>query len=129
MLLKQNRVLHHQLLKNISVIVLVLFFSSTVFAQVSTAISNTKSITLNPILSSAFKKPLKANPLLQDHLKPSQHELMFWPNYPLTAAQIQQRDQKNNRPPGQQIADDIISNYVNAIIYGKKSPVAVRPKF
>ena len=54
---------------------------------------------------------------------------MYWPNYPLTAAQIAERDKKYNRPIGQQIADEILESTINSLIYGKKKPVAVRPKF
>ena len=60
-------------------------------------------------------------------------ELMHWPNYPLTAAQIIARQadwqRRNSQTIGEQIASDIIKNRVNALIYGKKMPVAVVPKF
>ncbi len=58
---------------------------------------------------------------------------MYWPNYPLTAAQIQARDKEwdreNNQSPGQQIAGEIMESAINNLINGRKSPVANRPKF
>ncbi|MBL7703212.1 MAG: hypothetical protein JNM14_13255 [Ferruginibacter sp.] len=64
-------------------------------------------------------------------------ELMHWPNYPLTTAQIiarqEQWHRRNNQSTGKQIAgdiaSDIIRNQVNSLIFGKKMPVAVTPKF
>ncbi|MEO6541411.1 MAG: hypothetical protein ABIN74_10485, partial [Ferruginibacter sp.] len=73
------------------------------------------------------------NPLLAEYIKPTKHELMYWPNYPLTAAQVEARnkewDRKFNRPIGQQIVGEIVDSYINTILYGKKQVVAVRPKF
>jgi len=62
---------------------------------------------------------------------------MHWPYFPLNAAQVEARnrewDRRNKQSIGQQIAgdiaSDIIKNQVNSLIYGKKMPVAVRPKF
>ena len=80
-----------------------------------------------------YKPPLKANQQLAEYIKPSKHELMYWPNFPLNAAQVEARnkawERENNRPFGEKIASDIIKNAVNTLIYGKKMPVAVRPKF
>ena len=103
---------------------------------------DTNDFQLNPLLRSAFKNQINANPLVAEFIKPTKYELMYWPNYPLTAAQIDARqrewDRNNNLPIGQQIAKDAIDifimqpllyNAVNSLIYGRKTSPAVAPKF
>ena len=79
------------------------------------------------------KPPLLSNQPLPVYIKPLKNEMMYWPNYPLNAAQIEARnrewDRKYNQPFLKQITNVIIDNYVNAMINGKKMPVAVRPQF
>ena len=110
-------------------IVFTLSFALASYAQTVEADINSTHVELNPLFRSAFKNPVKANPLLAECIKPSKYELMCWPNYPLTAAQIAERQRKNNEPFGKQIADDIISTVVSNIIYGKKTAPAKIPKF
>ena len=110
-------------------ILAILFFSLSAFSQIDSQKRDTNSERLNPIFLAVLKKPLKPNPLLAELIKPGRHELMYWPNYPLTQAEIDTRDRLRNRSIGRQIADDIIKNYVNTLIYGKKNPPAVIPKF
>ena len=123
-----NKYLSYFLQRSIFSIVLILAFVTAVPAQNNNNESSTDHFNLNPLLRSSFK-PIKAHPLLPGYIKPTKHELMYWPNYPLTAAQIAERDKKYNRPIGQQIADEILVSTINSLIYGKKKPVAVRPKF
>ncbi|WP_462238926.1 hypothetical protein [Ferruginibacter sp.] len=65
-----------------------------------------------------------------DHLKLNyarpNNQLMSWPNYPLTAAQIEQRDKQweQDNKLSNVIAKDIITS-----ILSKKKKVAVIPKF
>ena len=88
---------------------------------------------LNPLLRIAFKNAIKANPLLAKFIKPLKYELMYWPNYPLTPQQITTTGRKYAYPVSQQIANDILAgitaNYVNLLLYGKKNPPALVPKF
>ncbi len=82
---------------------------------------------LNPLLFSSFKKPA---PDLSERFKRPTNQLMSWPNYPLTAQQIMQRDEKYNQPIGKQIASEIAESYINSLLSGRnKKPVAVRPRF
>ncbi len=137
MLLGCNKYLTHFLLKPIVTIGFIFSFSIAASAQVYYNNVVGKYPRMNPLLFAAFKKPLKPNPLLSEYIKPSKYELMYWPNFPLNAAQVEARDRawerENNRPIGEKIASDIakdiIKNSVNTLIYGKKTPVAVRPKF
>ena len=128
MLICCNKYLSYFLQRSIFSIGLILAFVIAVPAQNNNNESSTDHFNLNPLLRSSFK-PIKAHPLLTGYVKPTKHELMYWPNYPLTAAQIAERDKKYNRPIGQQIADEILESTINSLIYGKKKPVAVRPKF
>lgn len=133
MFLGCNKYLTRFLLKPMLTIGVIFSFSIAASAQVYYNDVAGKYPLMNPLLFDAFKKPVKPNPLLSEYIKPSKFELMHWRNFPLTQAQVEARDRewqrKNNRPIGEQIAGDMITGYVNSIIYGKKTPVAVRPKF
>ena len=137
MLVCCNKYLTRFLLKPMVTIGFIFSFSSAVSAQFCLNYGPEKHFWMNPLLFSAFKKPLKPNPLLSEYITPSKYELMYWPNFPLTPAQVEARDRewerKNSRPIGQQILSDIttdiIKSSVNSLIYGKKMPVAVTPKF
>ena len=132
MLYGGNKYSDHLLQKSMLCFALMLFFMIPVSAQVEARIHTSQS-NLNPLLLSSFKKPVKANPLLAEYIKPGKHELMYWPNFPLNAAQIEARrrewERKYNRPIGEQIVGDMVNSYINFILYGKKQVVAVRPKF
>lgn len=132
-----NKYLTRFLLKPMVTIGFIFSFSLAASAQVYYNDVVGKYPLMSPLLSDAFKKPVKPNPLLSEYIKPSKYELMHWRNFPLTPAQVEARDRewkrKNDRPIAEQIAgdiaSDIIKNQVNSLIYGKKMPVAVRPKF
>ena len=137
MLLSCNKYLSRFLLKPMVTIGFIFSFSAAASAQVYYNYVVGKYPLMNPLLFAAFKKPLKPNPLLSEYVKPSNYELMYWPNFPLNVAQIEARnrewERRNNRTiVGQivsDIANDIIKTQVNSLIYGKKMPVAVTPKF
>ena len=132
-----NKFLNHFLLKPMLTIGFIFSFIFAASAQVYNANGVEKYPRMNPLLYAAFKKSLKPNTLLSEYVKPSKYELMYWPNFPLTPAQVEARERewerRNNRPFGEQILSDIaaeiIKTQVNSLIYGKKMPVAVAPKF
>lgn len=115
--------------KAILLIALSFSFALASTAQVKASLKNNTYTQINPLLLAAFKKPINPSPLLAERVKPSKNELMYWPAYYLTAQQIQYRNNNLNRSVGSQIAHDIISNYVNAMVYGKKTAVVVTPRF
>ena len=85
---------------------------------------------LSSILLAAIKTTLKPNPQINERFKRPNNQLMSWPNYPLTAAQIAARDARYDRPITRQIIEDIAESYVNSILNGtRKKPVATVPKF
>ena len=108
---------------------LILFIIVPVSAQTVKVNIKASEYHLNPLLISSFKKPIEANPLFAEYIKASKYELMRWPNYPLTAAQIEARDRRYSQSIGQQIVGNMVNSYINAILYGKIQVVAVRPKF
>ncbi|MBL0183650.1 MAG: hypothetical protein IPP96_15715 [Chitinophagaceae bacterium] len=115
-------------------IVLMLCFASLTHAQNKLVASNTSPNHLSPLLVSSFKKPVKPIENLNEYFKSPDNQLMFWPNYPLTAAQIEARqrewDRRNSQSLGQQIAGDIAESYIKSLINGiNKKPVANVPKF
>ena len=125
--------------RKITGFLLLLIFSTAGYAQ-NTPLPKDISLTplSSPVVVSMHKKPV---PLMTLHINPPYKpfvlrkggELMHWPNYPLTTGQIIARQtdwqRRNNQSFGEKVASDIIKNRVNALIYGKKTPVAVAPKF
>ena len=132
-----NKYFNHFLLKPMLTIGFVFSFSIAASSQIYYNAVVGKYPRMNPLLYAAFKKPVNPILLLSEYVKPSKYELMYWPDFPLTPAQLEARDRewerRNNRPFGQQILSDIateiIKYQVNSLIYGKKMPVAVAPKF
>lgn len=123
--------INRRMLLMVTKIFIMLVFSvpSASTAQEKINTGNNTPVKINPLLLSAFKKQEIPNPLLAERVKPSKHELMYWPSFYLTAQQIQYRNKNLNQSVTAQIANDIISNYVNNLLYGKKMPVAVVPRF
>lgn len=129
-MLKQSNIYNiHSLQKKVLFFCALLIFASVVSAQQNNLNKVNNHKPLNPLLYNSFKKPIQVNTLFDEYIKPGRFELMYWPNYPLTPAQIEARDRINDRSVGQKIASDIAASAINNLIYGKKSPVAVRPKF
>lgn len=132
MLFGPNKYLNLFFQKNISTVVLLVLLTVTARSQDRLVQKDTVS-RLNPLLYTSFKKQAKPNPFLTAYIKPRKHELLYWPNYPLTAAQLEARnrewERRNNQSIGRQIANDIIESYVNSLIYGKKHTPVVVPKF
>jgi methylglyoxal synthase len=132
MLFRCCKYLFHIKHKSTVIIGLLLIFALSTNAQQDHLTSDSNTFPLNPMLRLNYKPPLKANQQLAAYIRPSKHELMYWPNFPLNAAQVEARDREwereNNRPLGEKIASDIIKNTINTLIFGKK-PVAAVPKF
>lgn len=129
-MMQQSKINRRKFLLVAKIFIMLLFsipFAST--AQVKIITANNTPIKINPLLLSAFKKQVSPNPLLAERVKPYKHELMYWPDFYLTAQQIQYRNNNLNQSVATKIAQDIVSNYVNNLLYGKKMPVAVTPRF
>ena len=116
--------------RSVLLIGLIFAFATTLPAQTNNLKSDTANYTLNPLLRSSFKHPVKASPVLTEYIKPTKYELMRWPNYPLTAAQIEERDRINDLSPGKQLAHDIAETFINGLLNGSfKKRVATTPRF
>jgi hypothetical protein len=139
MLFYSNKYFFDLLQRKIIGLVLLMFFSTATYAQ-NTALTNDSLFIrpISPVVVSISKKPVQ---LMTLHIKPAYKpyfvkkggELMHWPSYPLTTGQIIARNaewqRRNNQSIGEQVASDIIKNRVNALIYGRKTPPAVVPRF
>ena len=111
-------------------VVLVSGFTSLAHAQNKPAEKNSSIQHLSPLLLSAPGKSIKPASNLNQHFKRPGNQLMNWPDYPLTAAQIMERDKTYDQPIGQQLARSIAESYIKSILDGKnKKPVASVPKF
>lgn len=129
MLFCSNKYLRLFLQRSILHIIPVLFFCLSAYSQEDVSKKDSLNLRLNPLLLSTFKNPVKADPTLNEHLKPTKNELMDWSAYYLTDEQRRERERRLNQPLYKQIGNDIIDSYVHSLIYGKiKKPAAV-PKF
>ncbi len=129
MLFCSNKYLRLFLQRSILHIIPVLFFCLSAYSQEDVSKKDSLNLRLNPLLLSTFKNPVKVDPTLNEHLKPTKNELMDWSAYYLTDEQRRERERRLNQPLYKQIGNDIIDSYVHSLIYGKiKKPAAV-PKF
>lgn len=116
--------------KTVLTIALALGFVSLLQAQNKLEEKSIPGQQLNPLLFSSFKKPVKPATDLNERFKRPTNQLMSWPNYPLTAQQIMQRDRKYDQPIGKQILNEMAESYINSLLNGRnKKTVAVRPRF
>jgi len=135
MLLCRNKYLYHFMQKTITALVFLLTFSTAGYSQNKLLQKDTiLNQGFNPIFIAAYKKPYTlmiphTGDSYRVYWKRSSRGLMYWPNYPLTAAQIEARDRKYDQSLGQQIISSIAESYINSLLYGKKMPAAVTPKF
>jgi hypothetical protein len=72
------------------------------------------------------KSTLIVNPTIKTRYARPNNQLMSWPNYPLTAYQIQQRDKQlaESSKLKNVIANDVLKSFLS-----KKTKTAVIPKF
>ena len=140
MLFYSNKYLYRFLKSRITVILLLLIFSSAGYAQNTPQKKDTLySLPFGTLFFSAYKKPVQNTfmhinpPVYKIYVLKKGGELMHWPSYPLTTGQIIARNtewqRRNNQTVGEQIASDIIKNRVNTLIYGRKTAPAAIPKF
>ena len=133
MVLSCCKYLFHLQIKTTVLVALLCYTAINTTAQQNHLTINSNKVNLNTMLRFTFKPPLQVNQQLAEYTKPKKNELMYWPNFPLNAGQIEARDKewdrKHNQPFLKQMANVIIDNYVNSLVYGKKMPVAVTPKF
>jgi len=117
--------------KIIASTVVLLFCSLFTHAQNITFRNKPVKHHYNTITAININSSVKVNARLTERLMPPKNQLMSWRNYYLTAAQIEQRDRNKrlNQSIGRQIASEMLDSYINYLIYGKKSPVVVTPKF
>jgi len=67
-----------------------------------------------------YHEPRKTDPNLQLRMRARPVELANNPNFPLTQQEFDRRRKEYNKPVGQQIVDDVITNAANRILYPKK---------
>lgn len=134
-----GKYLRHRLQRKLIGSLMLMLFSAGGYAQnVPMVRDSLFARPASPVVVSISKKPvqlmrLRFNPPYKPYFARKGGELMHWPNYPLTAAQIIARQadwqRRNNQRVGERVAGDIIKNSVNALIYGRKSAPATIPKF
>lgn len=133
MLSGSPRYLYLSCQRTIACIVLLLLFASQAQAQNKLNPATDLPNHLSPLLVSSFKHPPRPISNLNEHFKRPTNQLMSWPNFPLTYAEIEARDRewerRYNRPFVEQVASDIIKSYVNTLIYGKPYTPAKLPRF
>ena len=139
MLFCSHKYLNHFMQRKITGLVLLMIFSTAGYSQNTLLPKDSLyTRTYDSLFYSHYKKPVKLmtlhmNPPYKPYVLRTGGELMHWPSYPLTTGQIIARERdwqrRNSQTIGEQIASDIIKNSVNSLIYGRKKPVAVLPRF
>ena len=121
-----GKYLQFSILKICFNIILILFLCTKVSAQTTPEVKDTCTIKNNSSYSLSIA-PVKTPYPFQhrDYTRPN-NQLLSWPDYPLTLAEIKRRDEqwKQDRKLSNIIAKDIVET-----ILSKKKPVAVVPKF
>jgi hypothetical protein len=115
------------LLKLVLSWVIVLLFTSGAAAQNKPTLKDSAYF-LKYFLNQATpkKSTLITNSTIKNRYARPNNQLMSWPNYPLTAYQIQQRDKQlaESRKLKNVIANDVLKSFLS-----KKTTTAVIPKF
>ncbi len=116
-------------LRTIPVIGLVVLISVKASAQ--STLRNVKAhYHLNPLLLSSFKKTIKPDPVLYEHLKPTKWEVICFSLYPLPLNETIRRMEENKQPLGKKIVNDIVDSYISSLLNNRnKSVDVVIPKF
>jgi hypothetical protein len=106
--------------------VLLLSLSTTISAQVTPEVKDSSHIK-NNVWFSPFVAPAKTQYPYQhiNYTRPN-NQLMSWPDYPLTLAEIKQRDEKWKQD--NTLSNRIVKDVVESILT-KKKKTAVVPKF
>ena len=125
MLFNRNKYACFSLKKPIVNILLIFSFGLAAHAQNDTLRKDTTRFFIKPIPVTYSTDPIKPNPKLNEHFRSPNNQLMRWPNYPLTAEQIEKRDKNNHKTVGEQVATDVIKSYLKS----KKKPAATAPRF
>ncbi len=97
MVRRPNMNIVHLLQKAVLFLCILLFATSAISAPQNNLNQDSNPKPLNPLLYSSFKKYVPVNPLFEEYIKRAKGELMYWPNYPLTAAQIEARNKEWDR--------------------------------
>ena len=143
MLFCSHKYLHRFFQRKITGLVLLMIFSTAGYSQYQFQEKDTVLLQhFNPLFVTALLNPYKdmiphAGRSYRVYIKKPSKTLMYWPNYPLTTAQIEARnrewERRNNKTIGEQIASDIaadiIKNQINTLLYGRKTTPAEVPKF
>ena len=124
-----NRYFKEIILKSLTGILLISTYNIS-FSQLKSTIKPYLNFSINTVHQPSFKINKVSHTTLNERYKMPTNQLMYWPNYPLKAEQIEERRRITDLPPGKQLLNDFIESNVNWLIYNKnKKPVANIPKF
>jgi hypothetical protein len=117
----------HHLYSIILCMSIAVFFSLDGKAQVKPIVKDSLHIVTKHFSRVSFKDSIKTRPAYTYIYKAPSNELMFWSNYPLTSAQIEQRQKvEEHRKVLPAIGESIVESYLNN---KKKKRTAVVPAF
>ena len=106
---------------------IVMFLSFEGKAQIKTTVKDSLHIVTTHFSRVTFKDSVKSKPAYKYTYKTPVNELMFFSNYPLTSAQIEQRQKvEEHRKLLPTIAESVVESYINS---KKKKRAAVVPAF
>ncbi len=117
----------HHLYSIIICVGMTVFLSLDEKAQLKPVAKDSLHIVTKHFSRVSFKDSIKTKPTYTYTYKTPSNELMFWSNYPLTSAQIEQRQKvEEHRKVLPAIGESIVESYLNN---KKKKRAAVVPAF
>jgi len=114
--------------KTIFHIVLLLLIGSVSYGQNKPWVGDTLNFHINSLRQTSFKKNKVQEPNINNRLRLWDGQLMYWPYYPSTAQQMENRFNKDNLSVPQYIISEIVTSIITSRKNSKK-PSGQVPKF
>lgn len=114
--------------KTIIYIAFLLFMCAASYAQTRSGLNDSLNFHINSLRITSFKKNIVPDPNLNQRLRLTDGQLMYWPFYPSTAQQMNERLKKDDRSVPQYLISEIVTSFINYRKNSKKPSGAI-PKF
>jgi len=109
-------------------IAIFLLTGSYAYTQNKPAAKDTLNFHINVLHQTSFKKKVAPDPKINDHVRLWDGQLMYWPFYPSTAQQVENRMNNDNLSVPQYVISEIVTSIINNRRNNKKLS-GVPPKF
>ena len=114
--------------KTIIYIAFLLFMCTGSYAQTKSRLNDSLNFHINSLRVTSFKKNIIPDANLNQRLRLTDGQLMYWPFYPSTAQQMNERLKKDDLSVPQYLISEIVTSYIKNRKNSKKFSGAI-PKF